>query len=310
MTKPLELVLPEDARTLEGVAAEFAAFLAPDHELVVEVPLPSVGHSNSYLDLVQDFADASMICERLGACASSRAMRWGKSGYVNVIYLELQGYVQDVMALELAKMAIFLDYSNCEPESLREEYEELRDASFDHEDSIHQANLHFPELADHYLGNLVMGAYFEWEDSDLLKTQLQLHPERRYGFFILRSVSPDGLPVLSSDGQLIVPHGVALEKVLEQVGYDGEKLLPAKMVMTEHEATFISDHAVVGVRAEDVSNAIACGDDFVRRTQTDPDPHDLLSFQGRATETTDGPSAYVGELSGCATLNCAGFTIT
>ena len=309
MPKPIELVVPEDADTLEDVATEFAARLTPDHELVVEVPLPSVGNSNSYLDLVQDFADASLICERLGACASDRAMRWGKSGHMNVIHLELRGYVPDVMALELARMAIFLDYPNCEAESLRDEYDEVREASFDYEDNIHQERLLFPEIADHYLGNLVMGAYYEWEDAELLRAQLQLHPERRYGFFILRSVSPDGLPVLSSDGQLIVPVEVSLEKVLEAVGYGDEKLLPAKMVMTEREASFIADHAVVGVRAEDVINAIACGDDFVRRMQTDPDSHDLLSFQGRVAGTTDEPSAHVGELSECAALNCTGFTI-
>ncbi len=57
--KAFELVLPEDADTLAAVATAFAARLNPDRELVVEVPLPSVGHSNSHLDLVQDFADAT-----------------------------------------------------------------------------------------------------------------------------------------------------------------------------------------------------------------------------------------------------------
>jgi hypothetical protein len=309
MHNSFELVLPEGADTLADVVTVFAARLEPKHELVIEVPLHSVGRTNSYLDLVEDFADASLICERLGACASEQTMSWGKSGYTHVILLALQGYCPDVMALELARMAIFLDYSNCDTELLRNEYDEVREASFIHENNIHQADLLFPEIADHYLGNLVMGAYHEWEDFELLRAQLQLHPERRYGFFILRSVSPDGQPVLSSDGLLIVTLKTTLEKVLKAVGYDSEMLLPAEMILTEREASFIADHAVVNVPPEDVLKAIACGDDFVRRMQTDPDSQELLAFQGRLGGASDEPSAHVGELSGCAILNCTGFKI-
>jgi hypothetical protein len=307
--QPLELVLPESASTLADAATAFAANIASGHKFVVEVPLPSVGHSNSYLDLVQDYADASLICERLGACASDRTIRWGKSGYTHVIHLELRGYDREVMALQLAWMAIFLDWPNCEVESLRAQYDEVRGASVDHEEDIHQARLLFPEIADHYLGNLVMGAYHEWDDAELLRAELQRYPERRYGFFISRSVNPDGPPVLSSDGQLIVPSEVSLEKVLEDLGYDGEKLLPAEMVMTGHGASFTAAHAVVGVRAEDVFKAIACGDDFFWRVQASSDSHELLSFQGRLGGMSDEPIARLGELSGCAALNCTGFTI-
>lgn len=307
--KPFELVLPEDAVTLEGVANEFSRLLVSDQPLVVEVPLPSVGSSNSYLDLVQDFADASLVCERLGACAINRSMRWEKSGHINVIHLELHGFVLGVMARELAKMAILFGYSESEVASLQGVYDEVRNEGFDHEDCIHQASLLFPELADHYLGNLVMGAYYEWEDVESLRVELQRHPERRFGFFVMRSVSPDGSSILSSDGQIIVPSGVSLEKVLEALGYEGEQLLPAKMVMTERDASFIADHAVVGIQADVVTNALACGDDYVRRVQRDFDAHDLLSFQGRAAGATDESSACVGELSGCATLRCNGFTV-
>ena len=309
MLELFELVLPEDADTLADVATVFSARLALKYVLVVEVPLSSVGHTNSFLDLVEDFVDASLICERLGACASERTLSWGKSGYTHVIRLELRDYLADVMALELARIAILLDFPNCGCESLRDEYDEVRKACFNHEDNIHVADLIFPEIADHYLGNLVMGAYHEWEDVDLLRAQLQIYPERRYGFFILRSVSPDGQPILSADGQLIVPLKASLEKVLEAVGYGHEKLLPAKLVITDHEASFIADHAVVSVLAEDVINAIACGDDFVRRTCADPDSHDLLTFHGRTAGTIDEPSARVGELSGCVALKCTAFSI-
>lgn len=309
MHEPLELILPEDADTLADVATVFASQLGSSQQLIVEVPLPSVGSTNSYLDLIQDFAEASLICERLGACAEHRALRWGKSGHVHVIFLELQGYLREVLVIELAWMAILLDWSNCEAESLRDAYYEIREASLGHEECLHQARLIFPELADHYLGNLVMGAYYEWEDMELLKAELLLHPERKYGFFISRSVSPEGRPVLSSNGQLIVPEETSLEKVLAAVGYEGETLLPAEVVMTDIDANFSARHVVVGVRAEDVFKAIACGDDFMRRVMTDSDSHEILGFQGRSRRYGDEPCAFVGELSGCAILRCTGFTI-
>jgi hypothetical protein len=306
---PIELVLPDGVGSLADMAAVFAARLAPGDEIVVEVPLPSVGSSNSYLDLVADFADASLICERLGLCANGRSIQWGKSGHKHVIHLALRGYIAELMALELAWMTILLDWPNSEIESLRDHYYEARDACVGHEENIHQASLLFPEIADHYLGNLVMGAYYEWEDTELLAAELRLHPERRYGFFISRSMNSDSLPVLSSDGQLIVPSEVPLEKVLESLGYDGEQLLPATMVLTERNANFAGSHTVVGVRAEDVLNAIACGDDFVRRARIEPDALELLAFQGRPGASVDEPIARVGELSGCAALTCSGFTV-
>lgn len=309
MHKLFELVIPIGIDTFVNLKTEFNVHLAPAHEIVVEVPLPSVGNCNSYLDLVEDFADASLICERLGTCANERAMRWSKSGHIHVIHLELSGYCPEVMAFELAWMAILLDWPNSEAEPLRAHYEQIREARSDHADNIQYAQLLFPEIADHYLGNLVMGAYHEWEDTELLRAELQLHPERQYGFFISRSLSQGSLPVLSSDGEIVVPLDASLEKVLEAAGYESEKLLPAKLLMTEREASFIAHHAVVGVRAEDVINAIACGNDFVRRIQIDPDSRDLLSFTGRPAEATEKPSAYVGELSGCAMLQCTGFTI-
>jgi len=307
--KPFKLVLPEGAHTLEDIAAAFATNLDAAQPLIVEVPLPSVGNSNSYLDLVQDFSDASLICERLGACASNRSMQWSKAGHEHVILLELEDYVPDAMALELAWMAILLDYPNCEADSLRSAYDEVREAWADHEINIPNVRLLFPEIADHYLGNLVMGAYYEWEDADLLRAELERHPERRYGFFISRSLSSDCSPVLSSDGQLIVPSGTSIEDVMRAVGYDGERLLPAEMVMTTSQASFAANHAVVGVRAEDVFSAIACGDDFVRRMQADPDSHDLLGFQGRPYASINDLPAGIGELSGCAALGCIGFTV-
>lgn len=309
MEHPFELVLPEEAATLAEVANAFAARLVLSNDLVVEVPLPSVGSSNSYLDLVADFADASLVCERLGLCARHRTMRWGKSGHAHVIHLELRGFVSRAMSLELARMAVLLDWPNGEVESLRDEYEQVREACADHEDNIHRAPLLFPEIADHYLGNLVLGAYYEWEDTDTLRAALQLHPERRYGFFISRSVNPGGPHVLSSDGQLIVPSDVPLETVLKDVGYESERLIPAAMVMTEHEACFVAGHVVVGVRAADLLRSVACGDDFSWRVQGDSDSHELLSFRGRPSRVGDEPVAHLGELSGCAALSCSGFTV-
>jgi len=309
IVKAIALVLPADAASVDDILAGFMDELASGERFLVDVPLHSVGRANSYLDLVDDFGDASWICERLGMCADDRNMRWAKDGHTHVIRLELGNYRPRDMAIELARAAIWLDYPNVEVESLRDEYEQAMNDRYEFSDSLSEAQLFFPEIADHYLGNLVMGAYHEWDEPEVLKEELRLHPERRFGFFISRSIQPDGKAVLSSDGELIVPSGASLDKVLESAGYGDEELLPAKLVMTELEASFVGDHDVVGVRADIVVNAIACGDDFVRRTMHEPDSHDLLTFQGRMSTLEGGPSAFIGELSGCASLRCVGFTL-
>lgn len=286
----VKLELHDNARTLPDVVAGFLESVSSGRAFAVDIPLPSVGSSSSHLDLADDFLDASLIAERMGALATRRSMSWAKVRHLNVIRLELDGYEPQAMALELARMAIFLDYPNLETDGLRDEYERVWEPRHDYEDSLEQSELLFPEIADHYFGNLVM-SYGEWDDPESLRVHLQRHPERRYGFFVTRSIRIGGRGVLSSDGELILPSDAPLTDVLESVGYGGEALLPARMVMTEQEASFIGDHVVVGVPSEIVTQAMACGDEFVRRTQSDSNSYDLVAFRGRVVGADDEPSA-------------------
>lgn len=304
----VKLELPNDAQTLTDVVTEFLLAVSSGRAFSVDVPLPSVGSSNSHLDLADDFLDASLIAERLGAYATRRSMSWMKVEHLNVIRLELDSYDLHAMALELARMAIFIDYPDHETDGLRGEFEQIREARYDHEESLEQSELLFPDIADHYVGNLIM-SYGEWEDPEALKEHLQRHPERQYGFFVSRSIRAGGRAVLLSDGELILPADALLAEVLESVGYSGEALLPARMVMTEQVASFIGGHVVIDVPSELVTQAIACGDEFVRRTQSEPDSYDLVAFKGRVAGSNDQPSAWVGDFSGFAALRCSGFTI-
>ena len=304
----VQLELHDNMQTMADIVTGFLQSVSLGEAFSVDIPLPSVGSSNSHLDLADDFLDASLIAERLGACAPRSSMSWAKVDYLNVIRLELGGYDPQVMSLELAQMAIFIDYPNHETEGLRDEYERVRELWYDYEESLEQCDLLFPEIADHYVGNLIM-SYGEWDDPEALREHLQRHPERRYGFFVMRSIRPGGRAVLSSDGELILPADVPLSEVLESMGYGGEAIAPAQMVMTGQEASFIGDHVVVGVPSDVVTQAMACGDDFVRRTQSDSYSYDLISFQGREACSEDEPSALVGDLAGFAALRCSGFTI-
>ncbi len=306
--RAVKLKLPNDAHTLTDVVTEFLLAVSSGRAFAVDVALPSVGSSNSHLDLADDFLDASLIAERLGAHAARRSMSWTKVEHLNVIRLDLDSYDPHAMALELARMAVFVDYPEHETEGLRGEFEQVWESRYDYEESLEKSDLLFPEIADHYVGNLVM-SYGEWEDPAALKAHLQRYPERRYGFFVTRSIRAGGQVVLSSDGELILSSGVLLAEVLDSIGYSGEALLPAQIVMTEQEASFIGGPVVVGVPSELVTQAIACGDEFVRRMQPDPDSYDLIAFRGRVGGSNDEASAWVGDLSGFAALRCSGFTI-
>lgn len=306
--RAVKLKLPGDAHTLTDVVTEFSLAVSSGRAFAVDIPLPSVGSSNSHLDLADDFLDASLIAERLGAHATRRSMSWAKVEHLNVIRLELDSYDPHAMALELARMAVFVDYPEHETEGLRAESEQVWESRYDYEECLEQSELLFPEIADHYVGNLVM-SYGEWEDPEALKAHLQRHPERRYGFFVTKSILAGSQVVLSSHGELIFSSDVPLAEVLNSMGYSGEALLPARMVMTEQEASFIGGHVVVGVPSELVTQAIACGDEYVRRTQSEPDSYDLVAFRGRVAGADDGPSALVGDMSGFAALRCSGFTV-
>lgn len=305
----IDLELPEDFETFADVAASFRAKVNSRVKVTVVVPLPAIGSSNSHLDIADDFADASFVAERLGRCAQAHSLEWARSGYAHVLHVTLSGYAPEVIAHELATMAVLLDFPNVEDEALRDEYDAVLDECFDHPGQLATMDLLFPELADLHFVNLVHGGYYEW-DADVVAEELKAHPERRYGFFESRAVRPGGCAALCSMDEWIIPGDAELAEAMSQFELEPEAMLPGSMLLVDDSAVFLGDHAIVRVSAKTLLNALACGDDYVRRNGACEHAAELMEFRGAPLAgTSTGAQVLIGEFASRVALRCDGFLL-
>jgi hypothetical protein len=315
MDRRIELKIPDSVSTSSALVDHFRSMLHRPQEVTVVVPLPSIGSANSPLDIVYDLLETSFVVEALGECAQRRSFEWQRPTYIQQLHLTLSEYQPEALGNELARMTVLLDFSEVEGdldvESLRDEYESIREELFDHEEELATRQLLFPEVADLYFINLVRGAYYEWEP-DVVADDIRRWPERRYGFIVSRLASTKGA-VLCSGDEWIVPQSVGLQTFVDHFEIESETLLPAAMILVAGAAVFVGAHGAVQVAADIVLNAIACGDDFARRTEAALDVHDLLRFRGMGAVRMNldqmPVQALIGEFSTRAVLNCDGYSV-
>lgn len=309
MNHRVELKLGEHTST-SGLVDHFREVSQSSDEVIVVVPLPSIGNANSPVDIVADLLEASFVAETLGQCAQLRSFEWQSEAHIQQLHLKLSGYQAETLSHELARMALLLDFPEVEVERLRDEYQQVLENLVDHEEELSTRDLIFPEIADLYFMNLVRGAYYEWEPG-VVAEDIRRWPERRYGF--IRSRLLMGSALCSGD-EWIIPDSVGLQRFREQVEDEPEALLPGAMVVLGDAAVFIGTHGAVTVPADTVFNALACGDDFMRRSETDLDVHDLLRFRGvmreqSALQPEPHAPVLIGEFASRAVMHCDGYCV-
>lgn len=310
---PIALDIPEEAKSFDDLVAVFLAAIGDHQQLVVIIPLPSIGHSNSYLDIAWDFAEASFVAECLGRHCQERRIDLVNRDHFEFLHLTLGEYIKETLAHEFARMASALNSAGDDGVAEWKEHQIAREQILDHEVQLASMDLLFPELADSYLVNMIHGGYYEWEE-EVVEAELKVHPERRYGFFVSRAVSVEDSAVLCSTDDWIVPSRISPEDMAAQLDFPPEELLPGEVLTTVNTTIFLANHAALHMPASRLLNALACGDDYMRRHHRRDDVHDLLKFCGvpaRTGSDSEGssPVVLVGEFGTRALLRCEGFSV-
>jgi hypothetical protein len=309
----IELNIPEGAESFDALVAIFLAAIGDQQQIIAIIPLPSIGNLNSYLDITWDYAEASFVAECLGGHCQERCIDMARRDHRSVLHLTLGNYIKESLALELARMALAVNSSGDDGVAEWDESLIVREQIRDHEEQLASVDLLFPELADSYLVNLIHGAYYEWE-GDAVEAELKAHPERRYGFFVSRTVCIDGSAALCSIDDWIIPGEIGLEGLSLQLGIPQEELLSGEALTTVDKTIFLADHAVIHVLASRFLNALACGDDYMRRNHRRDGIHGLLTFCGTPSHTCSNSekrssAVLVGEFGTRVLLRCKGFSI-
>ena len=120
------------------------------------------------------------------------------------------------------------------------------------------------------------------------------------------SAQVEGRPL--SDGELIPPWRMRYSQRRSRAQVTAVKRSARTDGHDRARGQFHWRAVVVGVPSELVTQAIACGDEFVRRTQSEPDSHDRIGLEGRIAGSDDETSAW-SAIFGFAAPRCSGFTI-
>lgn len=235
---------------------EFLEILANKNEILLRVPLPSHGSTNSYLDICSDLIDASYFCETIAVefdCGKLER-RYEQSSDFFLLAVKYQS------AEKLASALFHLQwvFNIPEDQSFEDAVDSVREAILDHEENLSGMALRYPEVVDAYFANLTGGAYYEYEE-DALSEEFAKHPERRFGFWKSPYFSGDDALVFLSHDIWLVSSRLSIEEAFDRHQYETKlSLLNADMISLNEDAAFLSERMMLNLPLRQISKGLAC----------------------------------------------------
>lgn len=188
--------------------------------LVVFLPLPSIGRTNSHRDIAEDLRDASFAAEMLAKYSNSaKAEHDYPNRYDTRLKLTLQSPDKTIKS---AFKDCYLTLRGCsECPELQEQFDDVWSRVHDYEDDLGTYDPFVPEIVESYFANLINGAYYELrsEAPDYYNEQIKLYPERQVDFHRSPYSSRIGADCYASADGWLVPANTNLDhffKVTDQ----------------------------------------------------------------------------------------------
>ncbi|MBY0558848.1 hypothetical protein [Hyphomicrobium sp.] len=150
--------------------------------VIVHIPLPSFGSSNSHIDLCSDLLDASWALEKLATDAERIETTVGDGYFKPNIIAKLHQPRSSMHATLVDCALVFMDYDVDPSETGR--LQDLRGQIADYEDMLPTLVPAVPDIVDQYLANLMAAnGEFQSEAPDFYEDQMRAFPECRVGYF-------------------------------------------------------------------------------------------------------------------------------
>ncbi|RPH29322.1 hypothetical protein EHN07_06650 [Buttiauxella warmboldiae] len=228
--------------------------------LKVYIPLESIGVTNSYMDISDDYLEALWVGERLASEAKAANVVYDYISEVHKTRLCLMLY-QPTISIKIAIEECVILYCRGDDGNY-DFYQSVRDKVLNFELELDSYSIRLPEIADDYYANLIEGAYCEMlsESPELYFDEVKKHPERKLGYW--RSFFSNRLDndcYMSSRGWLI-PGNLNLNYFFEVTGqkYRTEKLLPAEILVANDTSYVLADGLVAYFPMKQYLNSRFC----------------------------------------------------
>ncbi len=255
------MIIELDDEKLQVMPAEELEKLLACDLVTLQIPLPSINSTNSYIDIIWDYLDASFVIETLSNRFSVTKLSkvWDVKHYP-VYHLEIAGF--NNIDLSLLLKTLIWSFQSPLSQDLETDYINYREEINKYEEGVTELRLNQPDVIDDYLANLINGAYYELE-YEVIADQLRNFPERNYGYFSGSKYNNSEEKVLYSTNSWIVPFSIAIDEVFSDHKYEGQiSLLPSHLLMINQKAVAISELGVVELPMGQLLQAVACYEEF------------------------------------------------
>lgn len=183
-------------------------------KVFIDYLMSSIHRSNSYLDVTQDYLEASYIAEELGILAKSIKVSW-ISQYPHPPKCRFEIMVDEVEPFIERTFQLSVVFSGGLPDGEANDFvNELQNF----EDTLNDRKFFCPEIIDDYYANLVIRAYPELElnleGEGFLAGEYAKYPEREYGFWKSAYSNTLGEVFYQSLDCWAVPDSIDIQKLL------------------------------------------------------------------------------------------------
>ncbi|MBZ9783748.1 hypothetical protein K9857_19640 [Pseudomonas sp. REP124] len=238
-------------------AADFFSLLKDQKTIKIQIPLSSVNVSNSYIDIISDYLDASFAIESLASNFEilNIEKNWSAKHHP-VYYLTINNHDPIKLSELLLKLVWIFQYPISDASETI--FDEVRHDIYQYEETITDTTLFYPEIIDDYLANLINGAYYEL-DFDVFRDQLYFFPERTFGFWASAAYNNETEKVLLSTDAWIIPAQINPAHAFKRLGYDGDfSLLNSNLLTINNQTIAISEGITLSIPMKKIAQALAC----------------------------------------------------
>lgn len=266
----------------EPLDEEQLRLLLQNHSVVaLDISLPSIGYTNSYLDICDELREAAYVCEFLSKnfeCTPAKRFWDDRNNRFQII---ISRFNPTTLANTLIEIQWAIKSSNGHTDEFATE--RLRNSVEAFEASIHDYPLANPNIVDDFFANKIGGAYYEIPAA--LTSDAAAYPEHALGFWRSPYFAGEISAPFQSLHTTIIPKDIGLTAALERIGGPTEfNLLNAQLIIHDSEAVFLCEGFNLSTPSSNIHKSLACLD-FIELARENIEPHDIK--QVSASETKD-----------------------
>lgn len=257
--------------------------------VVVYIPLPSIGYSNSHIDICEDLIEASWTAEQLATAAEAVDVEHDYPPGTHKVRLKLtfRRPGSDFLPRLLECAVLFRDLDESDPEQ-EAHFRRTRDAVVGYQDQLEELAPLAPDIVDWYYANLVGGAYAQmrYDAPDYYKDEITRFPERRTGFYKSGFSHMLGRSCYASPDSWLVPSGVPLDRFFAATGqkYEPETFLSGEVLLVAGNSYVVADGLVAYFPMNQYFKSRVCAS-LVR--EKEEDPYDTETYDPDNFDWTD-----------------------